>query len=1656
MPPRRLKKKSVKSAESSGGNTGNVGGTVNVQGCSHKTFMNGKPYIFNETEGGVGLRRWEGLVNADHIPWTEFKTMMTMEYCPATEIKRMEQELWTLTLKGDDIEAYNNRFHELALMSPELVPTEKKKIERYTRRFPKRIKGNITSSKPTTLHDAINMARELVEQAVQGRAIRIGESNKRKWEDHQRNNNNNNNNHNNNNRNRNNNYHQQQNRRQETARAYAAAPAEGRGYAGNLPRCNRCNSHHNGQCPPKCQKCQRTGHQEKDCRVRVPGAGVTPLQDVTCYGCGEKGHYKDKCPKGKNQQNDGACARAYVVVENPQQNPNVVAGTFLLNDHYTCILFDSGAEKSFVSSAFTPFIDIAPTALNTSYEVELADGKVVSTNNVLHCHEKIVRIPLPNGEILEVQGERPKKDPGSLACIKADEKKLDDIRVVRDFPDVIQRELNMRQTAVDQPLLSDYECGDQITPRQGKMWWQEALSRNERPKPRRNVSLYWWPGMKRVIELLPKAAVGYDTIWVIVDRLTKLVSFPYLFSEDYQKREAGKEIGTRLVMSTNLTPSGPTALRSERIFRRVRIIASCCDMDFGGSWDYSSSIDYPPLIWMKLEKVAYWYQKFVQKRLKYDFSTQEKIEKSTRSRRKKGALDRSRLIRKIICFVEEPLVIVERCEEAKRILKGLLGYEDGRGSRGDINEDGFCVLSKISQWYYSVLPDFGVLNDGNLSQGNNFLQNVTCFGCGEKGHYKDKCPKARNQQNDGARARAYVVVENPQQNPNVVTGTFLLNDHYACILFDSGAEKSFVSSAFTPFIDIAPTALNTRSFDVIIGMDWLAYHRALIDCYEKIVCIPLPNGEILEVQGERLEKDLGSLACIKADEKKLDDIRIVRDFPEVFPDDLLGLPHVREVEFRIDLIPGASPVVRSPYRLAPSEMLELSNQLKELQEKGFIRPSHSPWGAPVLFVKKKDDLLKTEMLYAKFSKCEFWLKEVQFLGHVVNRDGIHVDPSKVESVKNWKTPESPTEIRSFLGLAGYYRRFIENFSKIAKPLTLLTQKNKAYVWGDKQEEAFQILKEKLCNAPVLALPDGPDDFVVYCDASKQGFGCVLMQQGKVIAYASRQLKIHENNYTTHDLELGAVVFALKIWRHYLYGTKSVIYTDHKSLQYIFDQKELNMRQRRWIELLSDYECEIKYHPGKANVVADALSRKERLKPRRVRAMSITIHSGLKTKILEAQSEASKDLKAPAEWLRGLERHFEQRADGEIYFFDRIWIPSIGDVRKLIMDEAHTSRYSVHPGADKMYYDLRDLYWWPGIKRDIAEYISRCLTYSKIKAEHQKPSGFLQQPEIPEWKWEKLAMDFITKLPKSSSGYDTIWVIVDRLTKSAHFLPIREDYKTEKLAKIYVNEIVARHGVPVSIISDRDGRFMSHLWQAFQKALGTRLDKSMAYHPQTDGQSESTIQTLEDMLRACVMDFGGSWDTHLPLIEFSYNNSYHTSIKCAPFEALYGRKCRSPVIWTEVGESQLIGPEIMQETTEKIVQIMERLKTARSRQKSYADKRRKPLEFQVGDRVLLKLPQELSCVHDTFHVSNLKKCLAEPDVQVPLDEIEIDENLRFVEQPIKIVDRDVKKLKRKRILLVKVCWNSRQGAEYTWEHEDQFRMKYPHLFSEPVLSSSAAT
>ncbi|GJY15113.1 putative reverse transcriptase domain-containing protein [Tanacetum coccineum] len=663
--------------------------------------------------------------------------------------------------------------------------------------------------------------------------------------------------------------------------------------------------------------------------------------------------------------------------------------------------------------------------------------------------------------------------------------------------------------------------------------------------------------------------------------------------------------------------------------------------------------------------------------------------------------------------------------------------------------------------------------------------------------WQHNVPKAQrdNRNKDGGNGNAqgwvYAVGNaekngNASRNPNsnVVTGTFLLNNRYASILFDTGADRSFISTAFSSLIDIAPTPLE-NSYDV-----------------------ELADGK------NRTEK-------------------------------------------------------------------EHEEHLKAILE-----------------------LLKKEKLYAKFSKCEFWILKVQFLGHVIDSRGIHVDPAKIESIKDWASPKTPTEIRQFLGLAGYYRRFIEGFSKIAKSMTKLTQKGIKFDWGEKEENAFQLIKQKLCSAPILALPEGSKDFVVYCDASHKGLGAVLMQREKVIAYASRQLKIHEKNYTTHDLELGSVVFALKIWRHYLYGTKK-----HR---------------------------ELRYHPGKANVVADALSRKERIEPLRVRALVMTIGLDLPKQILKAQIEALKLENLEKEDVGGMIRRdipkekLEPRADGTLCLNGRSWLPCYGNLRSVIMHESHKSKYSIHPGSEKMYQDMKKAIIVPIRKQTL----HLC--------------------------------------------FETIWVIMDRLTKSAHFLPIRENDPLDKLARLYLNRIVTRYGIPVSIIYDRDGRFTSNFWRSFEKALGT------------------------DLIR----------------------------------------------------EAQLTGPEMIQETTEKIVLIKQRIQAAQDREKSYADLKRKPMEFEVGDRVMLKvspwkgvyirleLPQELSRVHHTFHVSNLKKCYADEPLAMSLEGIHVDDKLQFVEEPIKIMEREIKRLKQSRIPLVKVRWNSRRGLEFTWEREDLFKQKYP--------------
>ncbi|OAY81215.1 Transposon Ty3-G Gag-Pol polyprotein [Ananas comosus] len=912
---------------------------------------------------------------------------------------------------------------------------------------------------------------------------------------------------------------------------------------------------------------------------------------------------------------------------------------------------------------------------------------------------------------------------------------------------------------------------------------------------------------------------------------------------------------------------------------------------------------------------------------------------------------------------------------------------------------------------------------------------------------------------------------------------------------------------------------------------------------------------------------LASISVSDGKTVKIDDIPVVREFGDVFPAELPGMPPDREVEFVIDLVPGTTPISKAPYRMAPAELKELKAQLQDLLDKGFIRPSVSPWGAPVLFVKKKDgslrlcvdyreinkvtiknkyplpriddlfdqlqgskvyskidlqsgyhqlkikpedvsktafrtryghyeftvmpfgltnapaafmdlmnrvfkpylnrfvvvfiddiliysrsdeehenhlrvvlQVLREKELFAKLKKCEFWLREVAFLGHVISKTGIAVDPQKIEAIKDWPRPTSVTEIRSFLGLAGYYRRFVEGFAKMSTPLTRLTHKGAKFLWNEACERSFQELKERLTTAPILALPVTGVDYVIYSDASLNGLGCVLMQNGRVIAYASRHWQ--------------PVVFALKLWRHYLYGERCEVYTDHKSLKYLFTQKELNLRQRRWLELLKDYDLTILYHPGKANVVADALSRKstENL------AMSLTMQPLL----IKEMEQLTLEVVAP----------------------DTPWrlmslvagVPADSGIKEEILAEAHRAPYTVHPGSTKMYKDLKLTYWWPGMKKEVADFVAKCLTCQQVKAEHRLPAGKLQSLPIPVWKWERITMDFIVGLPRSQAGHDAIWVIVDRLTKSATL------FQSTQL--VYLDEIVRLHGVPASIVSDRDTRFVSHFWRSLQEALGTRLDFSTAFHPQSDG-------SLSDMLRACVFDYQGSWPQFLPMAEFAYNNSYHASIQMAPFEALYGRKCRSPLHWSEVGERLVLGPDVLQEAEAKVRLARERLLTAQSRQKSYADKHRRELEFQVGDHVFLKVsptkgvkrfgirgklsprfigPYEvlerigpvayrlallpnLSGVHNVFHVSTLRRYVFDPTHILESTPVDLQEDLSFEEHPVRILAREVKRLRNREIPYVKILWSNHEEREATWELESAMLEHYPTFLDGIHVSGS---
>ncbi|CAN6455602.1 unnamed protein product [Victoria cruziana] len=670
-------------------------------------------------------------------------------------------------------------------------------------------------------------------------------------------------------------------------------------------------------------------------------------------------------------------------------------------------------------------------------------------------------------------------------------------------------------------------------------------------------------------------------------------------------------------------------------------------------------------------------------------------------------------------------------------------------------------------------------------------------------------------------------------------------------------------------------------------------------------------------------------------------------------------------------------------------------------------------------------------------------------------------------------------------------------------MTRLLKKGVVLDWSEDCEDNFLDIKKRLTTAPVLVLPKVRESYVVYTDASREGYGGVLMQNDRVIAYTSRQLRQHENNYATHDLELGAIVHALKVWRHYLYGTKFDVFTDHKSLTYLFSQKKLNLRQRRWVEFLSDYDFQMRYHPGKANVVADALSRKTQMTSTVVNIWKLTAQfaqwhpwpsdTGVTCHALIEDDTTSRIFEAYKTDVlyERMRIRVEQEGSGmsvdeqgHIRYRRRIWIPSDLDLRNDVFSGLHSSRFSIHPGGTKMYREAKRCFWWPGMRKDIADFVAHCLICQQVKAEHQKPGGLLVQWELPEWKWDEVTMDFVMGLPRTQRKHDAIWVVVNILSKSAHFLAIRASMPLESLADLYISEIVRLHGIPRAIVSDRDPRFTSRFWKAFQKALGTQLKMSSAFHPQTDGQSERTIMTIEDMLRACVLEWQGEWDRHLPLVEFAYNNSYHASIGMAPFEALYGRPCRAPGYWYDIADASFEDPLVLRHYEDQVHMIRDRLQTAQHRQKCYADRRRRALEFEVGDFVFLKishtkgifrfgkrgklnprfigpfevmeriglaayrlaLPPHLSQVHNVFHVSMLQKYLPDPNRQIEQIDVQIDERLTVPEMLVRIVDEQVRKLRNKQILMVKVQWQYQGVQDFSWETRALMERQYPYLFT----------
>jgi transposase InsO family protein len=939
-------------------------------------------------------------------------------------------------------------------------------------------------------------------------------------------------------------------------------------------------------------------------------------------------------------------------------------------------------------------------------------------------------------------------------------------------------------------------------------------------------------------------------------------------------------------------------------------------------------------------------------------------------------------------------------------------------------------------------------------------------------------------------------------------------------------------------------------------------------------------------------------------------------FPEELPD---GLPPERHLKHTIPLKPNSEPPAQKVYRLSYRELDELKKQIEEYLRKGWIRPSTSPYGAPVLFVHKKDntlrlcvdyralnditiknryplphteelfdrlhgsqvfskidlrsgyhqiriseeDVYKTAFrtryghfefqvlpfgltsapatfmnlmndifqdlldvcvvvflddimvysknmsdhtkhlqlvlqrlrdhkLFAKMAKCEFGKNEMEFLGHIVNSNGISVEPGKVSAVQDWKNPQDPHDIQSFLGLANYYRRFIPKYAHITSPLTRLLHKNTSWKWTAVEEQAFNLTKSALLHAPVLTLPDPSKPFVLFFDAAAtNALGAVLCQFGDddrlhPVAYESRQLTKEEKNYPVHELELLAFVHSLKKWRHYLDASPFTVYTDNRSLETIKTNKNLSKRQIRWLELFQSYQFEIHHIPRDKNSAADALSKRPFRDELLQVEQNVVTSSELQTIYLveggeSIKGEIKKNYENDELWKAVMfdlqndptsnyhEKYFV--TDGLLYLRDEdqptLCVPRVNSVLSSLFRMSHDIPSSGHFGIEKTMEKLSRSYFWPGMRKSIQHYIKNCDSCQRVKARHDLPGGLLQPLQIPQDRWESISMDFITQLPKTKGNFDAITVFVDRLTKRAHFAPSRTTDKAPDVARLFLREIFRQHGLPHSIVSDRDSKFTSKFWKALSDMLKIELKMSSPYHPETDGQTERTNRTLEDLLRHYTSYHQNDWDDLLSVVEFAYNDSVSSSTKITPFYADIGRNPTSFNFTTTPPTNVAAVEELSNQLKAIQEDIKNSLAHAQQQQAEFANRKRRHLEFQVGDNVLVNLnlinpdvyknspskkllprfggpykilervgtvayklefPESIRS-HSVLHVSGLKAYHTTSVDKVPPPPIIVEDGEEYEVEEI----LDSRLIRRQRQYLVK--WKGYDMYDSTWEPEE---------------------